>query len=180
MGGRGGISGLKGGSATVIPENISPLVFKFTNGLEDMSAEETRALQDFVEGNATNMGTLYRGLDLTDNQLKALKVGESLKEDERLTSYSKDFEIAQDFSQRNMDQYSRLGHNPVIVKEKNGKGVDITGHSKYSSESEVIVSAKGAPTITKIEEKTGSRYGYRGQKESYTYTVVTVDRKKRT
>lgn len=156
---------------------LDTLIFKATSAPSELTLEERKQVEKWVDDNQEIQGTVYRGLDLSDSQVKKLKIGEKFRMEDRLTSFSKDKNIAKNFATFHLNDNSWLGNNGVILQEDNAVGVDISNISKFESEQEILVNNKTSYIITAIDHEEVKVPGYHGYLEDRTITIVKVKRR---
>lgn len=100
-------------------------------------------------------GEIYRGVSMSDAELRQLKVGTQINQG-GTSSWSSDKDLAKYFSSHAKDDVRT--NKIVYVLEKTDKATSITHISQYANEREVLVSKKSTQTITKIRKQTGTTY----------------------
>lgn len=93
-------------------------------------------------------GKIYRGINLTDDQVSSLEVG-AVVDQMGISSWSKDKAVAEKFSTFGDD------NQVVLSMDRTKRGRDIEAYSDVRLEREVTLSSKSSQVIRKIRRKSG-------------------------
>jgi hypothetical protein len=115
-------------------------------------------LEEFISLNKKYEGNVYRGISVDDQMIKQLKESKdsgNIISMQGISSWSKDEEIAKDFSKR-----SNEGKKVIFEIKNSRKSVDVTKYSKFKYEQETIMSGKQKFKIVDIQDIKDERYNY--------------------
>lgn len=119
-----------------------------------------RTMDEYIEGYIEKApkwdgGDIYRGVSMSDVELRQLKIGTQLNQG-GTSSWSSDKDLAKYFANHAKDDAKR--NKIIYVLEKTDQATSISHISQHANELEVLVSKKSSQTITKIRKQTGTTF----------------------
>lgn len=130
--------------------------YSIRNGTSEADIKKAEIIHDYIERAPKYEGTIYRGIKLTDEQVKSLQKGGDFVENGRLSSWTSDNAVAHQFADYDVADNQKA----VILSMKNPKhGTPVAHLSIYGKEEqEVLVSNMKNPKykiakVTEIDNK---------------------------